>query len=91
MRQPVSVGRRNGLLRLVRPAEPHRRVTHGFGSIARAEADEVSDVDLLAGLAPGRGLFDLGGFISDAEAALDVHVDVTTVAGPRSRLRAGSR
>ncbi|WP_239382034.1 MULTISPECIES: nucleotidyltransferase family protein [unclassified Frankia] len=58
-----------------------------FGSVARAEADEVSDVDLLVDLAPGRGLFDLGGFISDAEAALDVHVDVTTVAGLRPRLR----
>ena len=58
-----------------------------FGSVARAEADDVSDVDLLVDLAPGRGLFDLGGFISDTEAALDVHVDVTTVAGLRPRLR----
>jgi len=58
-----------------------------FGSVARAEADDVSDVDLLVDLAPGRGLFDLGGFISDTEATLDVHVDVTTVAGLRPRLR----
>jgi uncharacterized protein len=58
-----------------------------FGSVARAEADAASDVDLLVDLAPGRGLFDLGGFISDTEAALDVHVDVTTMAGLRPRLR----
>jgi predicted nucleotidyltransferase len=50
-----------------------------FGSVARADADEASDVDLLVDLAPGRGLFDLGGFISGAEAALGVHVDATTV------------
>ncbi|WP_230205303.1 nucleotidyltransferase family protein [Parafrankia elaeagni] len=58
-----------------------------FGSVARAEADNASDVDLLVDLAPGRGLFDLGGFISDTEATLNVHVDVTTVAGLRPRLR----
>lgn len=58
-----------------------------FGSVARADADDASDVDLLVDLAPGRGLFDLGGFISGTEAALDVHVDVTTVGGLRPRLR----
>lgn len=58
-----------------------------FGSVARAEADDASDVDLLVDLEPGRGLFALGGFISGAEAALDVHVDVTTVGGLRARLR----
>ncbi|WP_250285304.1 MULTISPECIES: nucleotidyltransferase family protein [unclassified Frankia] len=58
-----------------------------FGSVARAEADEASDVDLLVDLSPGRGLFDLGGFISGAEAVLDVRVDATTVAGLRPRLR----
>ncbi len=58
-----------------------------FGSVARDEADDASDVDLLVDLAPGRGLFDLGGFISGAEAALGVHVDATTVAGLRPRLR----
>jgi predicted nucleotidyltransferase len=58
-----------------------------FGSVARVEADDASDVDLLVDLAPGRGLFDLGGFISGAEAALGVHVDATTVGGLRARLR----
>jgi predicted nucleotidyltransferase len=58
-----------------------------FGSVARADADDASDLDLLVDLAPGRGLFDLGGFISGAEAALDVHVDATTVGGLRPRLR----
>jgi predicted nucleotidyltransferase len=44
-------------------------------------------VDLLVDLAPGRGLFDLGGFVGGAEAGLGVHVDVTTVGGLRPRLR----
>ena len=58
-----------------------------FGSVARADADDASDVDLLVDLAPGRGLFDLGGFISGAQAALQVHIDATTVAGLRPKLR----
>ncbi len=57
-----------------------------FGSVARGDADDASDLDLLVDLAPGRGLFDLGGFISGTEAALDVQVDATTVGGLRPRL-----
>ena len=32
-----------------------------FGSVARGEADEASDVDILVELEPERSLFDLGG------------------------------
>ena len=32
-----------------------------FGSVARHEADEKSDIDFLVELEPGRTLFDLGG------------------------------
>jgi predicted nucleotidyltransferase len=31
-----------------------------FGSVARGEADEQSDIDFLVDLEPGRTLFDLG-------------------------------
>ncbi len=38
-----------------------------FGSVARGEADEASDVDILVELEPGRSLFDLGGVLMDLE------------------------
>ena len=41
-----------------------------FGSVARGEADEASDVDFLVDLEPGRSLFDLGGLLMDLQALL---------------------
>ncbi len=38
-----------------------------FGSVARGEADEQSDVDILVELEEGRSLFDLGGLLMDLE------------------------
>jgi hypothetical protein len=32
-----------------------------FGSAARGEADEASDIDFIVELEPGRSIFDLGG------------------------------
>ena len=59
-----------------------------FGSVARAEADERSDIDFLVEMEPGRSLFDLGGMQSELEAALGRPVDVITEKGLRSRIRA---
>jgi predicted nucleotidyltransferase len=42
-----------------------------FGSVARHEADEKSDIDLLIDLEPSRGLLDLSGFLVDVEELLD--------------------
>jgi hypothetical protein len=50
-----------------------------FGSVARHTADEMSDIDFLVELAPGRTLFDLGGFAYDLEKLLGKPVDVCTV------------
>jgi len=58
-----------------------------FGSVARGEADEKSDVDILVELEPERSLFDLGGLLTDLEALLDCQVDVVTVRGLRKRMR----
>jgi hypothetical protein len=49
-----------------------------FGSVARHEADEKSDIDFLVELEPGRTLFDLGGFAYDLEKLLGRPVDVCT-------------
>ncbi len=58
-----------------------------FGSVARGEADEQSDVDMLVELAPGRSLFDLGGVLMDLENLLGCKVDVVTERGLRKRIR----
>ena len=58
-----------------------------FGSVARNEADQQSDVDFLVDLEPGRSLFDLGGLLMDLQQLLDRPVDVITEKGLRSRIR----
>lgn len=58
-----------------------------FGSVARGEADEKSDVDILVELEEGRSLFDLGGLLMDLENLLGCQVDVVTVRGLRQRIR----
>lgn len=58
-----------------------------FGSVARGEADEASDIDFLVELQPGRTLFDLGGLVSDLTNLLGRHVDVVTVHGLKERIR----
>ncbi len=58
-----------------------------FGSVARGEADEQSDIDFLVELEPGRSLFDLGGLQYDLQALLDCPVDVVTERGLKARIR----
>ena len=58
-----------------------------FGSGARGEADETSDVDLLVSLEPGRSLMDLGGLLYDLQKLLGTEVDVVTEKGLRPRIR----
>ena len=58
-----------------------------FGSVARGDADEKSDIDFLVELESGRSLFDLGGLLYDLQKLLGRHVDVITSAGLRPRIR----
>mgnify|MGYP005867684229 FL=1 len=58
-----------------------------FGSVARGEADEQSDLDLLVEMDPGRSLFDLGGLQYELEHLLDRPVDVVTDRGLKARIR----
>ena len=58
-----------------------------FGSVARADADEGSDIDFLVAMEAGRSLFDLGGLQSELEAALGHPVDVVTEKGLKARIR----
>ena len=58
--------------------------THGarnirvFGSVARGEAGDESDIDFLVDMEPGRSLFDLGDLKLDLEELLGRRVDVVT-------------
>ena len=58
-----------------------------FGSVARGEADERSDIDLLVELEPGRSLLDLGGLYMDLVELLGHEVDVGTVGSLKRRIR----
>jgi len=58
-----------------------------FGSVARGEADENSDIDLMVNMEAGRTLLDLSGLLIDLEALLGCKVDVVTEVGLRPRVR----
>ncbi len=58
-----------------------------FGSVARGDADERSDVDFLVDLDRGRSLLDLAGLLVDLEDLLGRRVDVVTVPGLKARIR----
>jgi len=68
--------RREQILRLAR-----RRGAHSlrvFGSVARGEANENSDLDLLVSWEPGRSLMDHAGLVQDLQELLGMKVHVGT-------------
>lgn len=58
-----------------------------FGSVARGEATEGSDLDLLVDLEKERGLFDLIGLKQELEDLLDCRVEVMTEASVSRHVR----
>ena len=58
-----------------------------FGSMARDDADDASDVDLLVSLPPGRTGLALGGLLMDVQKLLRRRVDVVTERGLHPALR----
>jgi uncharacterized protein len=58
-----------------------------FCSIARSEANDASDIDILVNMEPGRSLMDLGGLLYDLQELLGIEVDVVTEKGLRKRIR----
>ena len=58
-----------------------------FGSVARGDAVETSDVDLLVAPGPDTTLFDLSGFALEVEEIVGRHVDVATPRGLKARIR----
>lgn len=49
-----------------------------FGSVARGDATEESDLDILVRLEPGRSLIDQGGLLMDLRELLGIKVDVVS-------------
>ena len=58
-----------------------------FGSVARGDADELSDIDFLVDMEAGRSLLDLGGLLMDLQVTLGRNVDVVTERGLNPRIR----
>ena len=58
-----------------------------FGSVARGEEKESSDLDLLVTLGKGRSLLDLVGLQQDLEDLIHCPVDVVTEQGLSAHLR----
>jgi uncharacterized protein len=72
----LRVERREEILRLA-----ERRGAHNlrvFGSVARGEANENSDLDLLVAWEPGRSLMDHAGLVQDLQELLGMKVHVGT-------------
>jgi len=58
-----------------------------FGSVARGEADEQSDLDLLVDMDAECSLLHLAGLLIELEELLDRRVDIVTEEGLRDRMR----
>ena len=84
-REELLKEKREAILRIC--AKHGARNVRVFGSIARGEADEQSDIDLLVDMEPGRTLLDLGGLLMDLRSLLGQKVDVVTERGLKPRIR----
>ncbi len=73
----------------IRALAEHRgiRDIRVFGSMARGDADETSDVDLLVTLPSGRTGLALGGLLMDVQELLQRRVEVVTERGLHPALR----
>lgn len=58
-----------------------------FGSVARGNADDASDIDFIVDLDKGRSLLDLGGLLMDLQKLLGRPVDVVTEKSLKPRIR----
>jgi uncharacterized protein len=58
-----------------------------FGSVARGDFDEKSDLDFLVEMEPGRSLLDHASLLLDLEKLLGCKVDVVSEKGIKARIR----
>src|SRR5689334_21608100 len=74
--QDLLQAKRADILRLAEQYGAH--TVRVFGSVARGEDDEKSDIDLLVDMVTGRSLLDLGGLLMDLRELLGCEVDIVT-------------
>lgn len=81
------------LLTLRRQAIMEAAARHGarnvriFGSAARGDFDDKSDLDFLVDMEPGRSLLDHAGLLLELEKILGCKVDVVSEKGIKPRIR----
>jgi len=83
--EEISKARREEILAIA--AKYGARNVRVFGSVARGEADEESDLDLLVELEPGTTLLGHSAMIRELERLLGRKVDVVSERGLRERIR----
>jgi len=79
------LNRREAILAIARRHGAHD--VRIFGSVARGDTIESSDLDLIVRFDPDSTLFDHGELIMDLRDLLRVEVDVISEAGMRDRFR----
>ena len=79
------LNRREAILEIARRHGGHD--VRIFGSVARADAGEFSDLDLIVRFDPEATLFDHGALIMDLRDLLRVEVNVISEGGMRDRFR----
>jgi uncharacterized protein len=77
--------KRDAILRIC--AEHGARNVRVFGSVARGEADEHSDIDLLVEFDPGRSLLDHAALWLELQDLLGCKLDVLSDRGIKPRIR----
>ena len=77
--------KRDEILRIA--AKHGARNIRVFGSVARGEGDEKSDIDFLVEMEAGRSLLDMGGLLMDLRQLLGREVDIVTEQGLKKRIR----
>lgn len=77
--------KREEILRLC--AKHGARNVRIFGSVARGDADEQSDIDLIVEFEPGRSLFDHAALWLELQELVGRKVDVVSDRGIKPRIR----
>ena len=77
--------KRNDILQITSKYGAHN--VRVFGSVARGETDEDSDIDFLVRLEPGSTLLKHAALIRELENLLDRKVDVISERGLRQRIK----
>jgi predicted nucleotidyltransferase len=77
--------KKNEILRVAEKHGAHN--VRIFGSVARGQADDQSDIDLLVSMDPGRSLLDHAALWLEMQQLLGQEVDVVSERGLKPRIR----